>query len=46
MALRPDEVIFVDDSDKNITGANALGIRGILFKENSATLREIERLAG
>lgn len=46
MALKPGEVIFVDDSDKNITGAKAIGIRGILFKENSATLREIERLAG
>lgn len=46
MALKPDEVIFVDDSEKNIAGANALGIRGILFKENSATLREIELLAG
>jgi len=44
MALKPDEVIFVDDSEKNITGANALGIRGILFKENSATLREIKLL--
>jgi len=28
-----------------VTGANALGIRGILFKENSATLREIKLLA-
>ncbi len=46
MALKPDEVVFVDDSEKNITGANALGIRGILFKKNSATLHEIDRLAG
>jgi len=46
MALKPDEVIFVDDSEKNINGAKALGIRGILFSENLATLHEIERLAG
>ena len=46
LALKPDEVVFVDDSEKNITGAEALGIRSVLFRENEVVLRKIEKLAG
>lgn len=46
MALKADEVVFVDDSERNIIGANALGIQGVLFKDNLSTIREIDLLAG
>ena len=36
---KPDECIFIDDSNKNITSAQELGIDSILF-QNSAQLSE------
>ena len=30
-ALRPEETLFIDDSPKNIAGAEAYGIRGYIF---------------
>jgi putative hydrolase of the HAD superfamily len=32
LAARPDEVVFVDDRPVNIAGAEALGIRSVLFE--------------
>lgn len=31
----PDEIIFIDDSQKNIDTATQLGIKGIVFKDNA-----------
>ena len=38
--ILPEETIFIDDSEKNIKGAEAFGIRGYLFDGDSARLRE------
>ncbi len=35
-----EECIFVDDSEKNINGAKAVGIRGYLFDGDAGKLRE------
>lgn len=37
--LRPEETLFVDDSPKNIAGAEAFGIQGYLFDGDAAKLR-------
>ena len=34
------ETVFVDDSEKNISGAEAYGIKGYLFDGDAAALRE------
>ncbi len=39
MNLNPDQVIFVDDLDENVEGANRVGINGILYT-NPLELRE------
>jgi len=39
MNVRPEETIFIDDSQKNIDGAGAVGIHGILFT-NADKLRK------
>ncbi len=38
--LKADECLFVDDSEKNIKGAEAVGINGYLFDGNAEKLRE------
>ena len=37
--IEPSETLFVDDSEKNIRGAEAFGIKGYLFDGDSAKLR-------
>ncbi|HXM01948.1 MAG TPA: HAD-IA family hydrolase [Chthoniobacterales bacterium] len=39
LGVSPKEVVFIDDSELNVSGAAQLGIKGIVFK-NLATLRE------
>lgn len=38
--IKADESLFIDDSPKNIEGAERIGIRGYLFDGNSEKLRE------
>ncbi len=38
--LNKEECIFIDDSPKNIAGAENVGIKGYLFDGNAETLRE------
>ena len=38
-SLKADECVFIDDSQKNIDGCEAVGIRGILFDGDAARLR-------
>lgn len=40
--LKPEEVIFVDDADVNIEGANEFGIHAILFENNTQLFSELE----
>jgi putative hydrolase of the HAD superfamily len=42
--VRADEAIFVDDMPANIEAANALGMRGILFRDPHKTLIELKML--
>lgn len=37
--IKPEETLFVDDSEKNIKGAEAFGIKGYLFDGDSARLK-------
>lgn len=39
--LEPQETVFIDDSAKNIAGAEAVGIHGCLFDGDSRKLRSI-----
>ncbi len=38
--ILPEETLFIDDSEKNIKGAEGYGIKGYLFDGNSGKLRE------
>ena len=38
--IKPEETLFVDDSAKNIAGAEAFGIKGYLFDGDGKKLRE------
>ncbi|MEO8606897.1 MAG: HAD family phosphatase [Chloroflexota bacterium] len=40
--IQPHEMIFLDDRDAAIDPANALGIHGIVFKDNAQTIADIE----
>jgi epoxide hydrolase-like predicted phosphatase len=42
--LEPQETIFIDDTEKNVLGAQALGIHGILFKDSRETIAQIEKI--
>ena len=38
--IKPEETLFIDDSEKNILGAEAVGIKGYLFDGNADRLWE------
>lgn len=42
--LVPEETVFIDDMERNIKGAQALGIRGILFRGAEGVRRDLEAL--
>lgn len=42
--LKPEECVFLDDTAKNITGAEAAGIRGILFRNRTQALEALQKL--
>ena len=43
--ILPEETVFIDDSEKNLAGAEAIGIKGILFKGDARTLmNELEKI--
>lgn len=42
--LPADACIFIDDLPVNIAGARALGIHGIVFRNNAACIAELDRL--
>lgn len=42
--LKPEECVFLDDTPKNIDGARAVGIQGILFQNRAQALEELEKL--
>jgi epoxide hydrolase-like predicted phosphatase len=42
LRLRPEEIIFLDDKEKNIASSREYGMCGILFKGNAQATSEIE----
>ncbi len=44
MGVRPSEMIFLDDAERCIEGARALGIHGVLFNDNAQAIAAIETL--
>lgn len=42
--LNPDECVFMDDMEKNLKGAEALGIHTILFRNKSQAEEELKKL--
>lgn len=42
--VQPEEAIFVDDAERNITAAAALGIRTVHFKSSTQARQEIQSL--
>lgn len=40
---KPEEVIFVDDKEENVLGAQALGINGVLFEGYPKLLSELKK---
>ncbi len=44
LSVGADEAIFIDDRQKNVDGANACGIRGVLFTDTDSCITEVDRL--
>jgi len=42
--LKPEECVFLDDTQKNIDGARAVGIHGILFQDREQAVEELKKL--
>jgi epoxide hydrolase-like predicted phosphatase len=43
-SARPEEAIFIDDKEKCVQAANALGINGIIYINNSQLLEDLKNL--
>ena len=44
LKLKPKECIFIDDIKENLTPAKSLGMKTILFKDNSKLKKDFEKL--
>jgi putative hydrolase of the HAD superfamily len=44
LGARPDEVVFLDDVERNIAAAAAYGIHAILFRDNAQAIADIQAL--
>jgi len=42
--VQPGEMVFLDDIEPYIAGAQACGIHTVLFKDNAQAIAEIDRL--
>lgn len=43
--LEPSQVIFIDDSERNIQPAQSLGINSILFRDDSHLITELKKIS-
>jgi putative hydrolase of the HAD superfamily len=43
LGVQPEEMIFLDDVERNITAAAAYGINAILFRDNAQAIADIQR---
>jgi epoxide hydrolase-like predicted phosphatase len=44
LGIQPKEAVFVDDFPENISGCEAVGMRGILFHTPEQTLKDLRKL--
>ena len=44
LGVRPDETVFVDDTEAWVAAARELGIRGVCFETTAQALAEVDRL--
>lgn len=44
--LKKDECVFIDDAKRNIEGAEAIGIKGILFEDYESARKQLEEVLG
>jgi glucose-1-phosphatase len=44
MSLKSEETIFIDDTEKNIHGANNVGMKGLLFTNYNNLLKDLNSL--
>ncbi len=44
LKIKPNECVFIDDKEENITSANSIGINGIVFKDYNLLVKELEKL--
>ncbi len=40
----PDECVFIDDLEKNVKGAESLGIRGIVYRNSTDLVRDLVKI--
>ena len=46
LGLRPDECVMIDDIEENCAGADAAGMKTILYRTNTQVKRELDTLLG
>jgi FMN phosphatase YigB (HAD superfamily) len=44
LGVQPGEAILVDDQEKNILGARAIGMHGIVFENTDETIRQVKEI--
>lgn len=44
LGVQPEETIFVDDTPRNVEGARAIGMKGVLFQDTPQVMREIRSI--
>lgn len=44
LGLQPQETIFIDDQEKNVIGAEQVGMCGILFKNTDETIQQVKEI--
>jgi epoxide hydrolase-like predicted phosphatase len=46
LGVEPDQVAFLDDSEKNVEGARRADLQAVLYRDNAQAIGEIEGLLG
>ena len=44
LGVQPEEAVFLDDREPAVEGARAVGMAGVVFRDNAQAICEIERL--
>lgn len=44
LGVTPQEALFIDDQEKNVEGAEVVGMRGIVYKNTAQTLPQIKKI--